>query len=168
MLNETTIEGGGAIPAVTTTPITISPLIPDFGFLPGAAGFGAPISSADGLPATQAGSHPYQLTVATGYPSEKPQDVSAAGHLRDVAIDLPPGEIVNPNSTSQLCHEEQLVSNSCPEASQIGTVIFTTATLGGSRSASRPYLTWSRLPARPRPSASTAAASASSSTSSAR
>ena len=45
-----------------------------------------------------------------GFPAKKPSDraVIAAGHLRDASVDLPPGEIVNPNSTAKLCEEVQL------------------------------------------------------------
>ncbi|HEX3042037.1 MAG TPA: hypothetical protein VHP56_08135 [Solirubrobacterales bacterium] len=129
LLNEAVIEGGGALPAATTTPIVISPSIATFGFLPGAAGFGALLTNADGSAATQAGSHPYQMTVELGWPSEKPSQVAPAGAVRDVVTDLPPGEILNPNSTSALCTEAQLTTNKCPVGSQIGMTTLTTAAL---------------------------------------
>src|SRR5262249_25743925 len=53
----------------------------------------------------------------------------AAGRLRDLIIDLPRGEVVNPTATSVRCTEVQLISEShpgCPDASQIGTVTLTT------------------------------------------
>jgi hypothetical protein len=123
LLNEASVEGGGAPPVVATTPMTISPSVASFGFLPGENGFSAPQSSADGSAATQAGSHPFQLTVELGFPSEEvpvTEEVLAAGAVRDVVTDLPPGEIVNPNSTSKFCVEAQLITNKCPVASQIG------------------------------------------------
>jgi hypothetical protein len=127
---EVTVEGGGAPPVVSAVPVTITPLTAPFGFLPGEDGFGASLTSADGAAATQAGSHPYQLTIQLGFPSERigngAESLFAAGAVRDVATDLPPGEIVNPNSTSKLCSEVQLVSNGCPRDSQIGTASVTT------------------------------------------
>jgi hypothetical protein len=129
---ETVVEGGGATPTSVQTPIEITPAIPDFGFLAGPDGFGLPLTSADGSAATQAGSHPHQLTVEMSFPSDKPTDVhvAAAGHLRDAGADLPPGMIVNPNSTPTLCTEVRLIRNKCPESSQIGMVTITTSGLG--------------------------------------
>jgi uncharacterized repeat protein (TIGR01451 family) len=122
--NEITIEGGGTTPAVATTPITVAPSVAPFGFLAGGAGFAAPLSTADGSAVTQAGSHPYQMTVELGWPSERPGSyVIGAGNVRNAVLDLPPGEIVNPNSTAAFCTESQLAGGGggCPEASQIGT-----------------------------------------------
>jgi hypothetical protein len=131
VLNEAQVEGGGALPVVRSQAFAISATPPPFGFLPGDTGFSAPLSDAAGAAATQAGSHPYQLTVELSWPVEKPNSLlSAAGHLRDASVDLPPGEIVNPNSTPVLCTLAQLLSSragqqvrtGCPEASQIGSV----------------------------------------------
>jgi hypothetical protein len=132
LLNEASIEGGGATPASATTPIEITLAISAFGFLPGENGFGAPLNSADGAPVTQAGSHPYQLTTEMSWPSEKPSEanVFSAGHLRDASADLPFGEIVNPNSTPKLCTEAQLITEKCPDGAQIGAVTVTTVGLG--------------------------------------
>jgi hypothetical protein len=132
LVNQATVEGGGATPAAIETPIEITSAIPSFDFLPGETGFGAPLTSADGSAATQAGSHPYQLTVELSFPSEKPskENVASAGHLHDASADLPPGMIVNPNSTPVLCTSVQLSSSKCPDASQIGVTTFTTSGLG--------------------------------------
>jgi hypothetical protein len=133
LLNEVTLEGGGGTPVTIMTPIEITPAIPNFDFLPGVAGFNAPLTSADGLVETQAGSHPHQLTVEMSWPSEKNNAaaVTAAGHLRGAVADLPPGEIVNPNSTQTLCTEVELISaEGCPAASQIGSLVVTTSILG--------------------------------------
>ncbi|HEY2333555.1 MAG TPA: hypothetical protein VGH58_00920 [Solirubrobacterales bacterium] len=132
LLNEAIVEGGGTTPAATSTPITISPSVAAFDFLPGENGFAAPLTAADGAAATQAGSHPYQLSIEMGFPAKKPSDsaVIAAGRLRDASADLPPGEIVNPNSTSKLCQEVQLVSGHCPAGSQIGLVTASSSGLG--------------------------------------
>jgi uncharacterized repeat protein (TIGR01451 family) len=130
LLNEAQAEGGNAPPIATTTPTTISSLIAPFGFLPGDSGFSAPVTSADGSAATQAGAHPYQLTVDIGLPSEKQKEILAVGAVRNLSAELPPGEIVNPNSTSKLCTEAQFVTNHCPDEAQIGTATATTNIFG--------------------------------------
>ncbi len=135
LVNEATAEGGSAAPASTVSQLTVSPSIPDFGFLSGEAGFGAPVIDAGGAASTQAGSHPFQLSLDFGWPSIGPLTaagaVTGAGHVKDAKLDLPPGEIVNPNSTSVLCTEAQLLSSKCPDGSQIGSVTFSTSFLGG-------------------------------------
>ncbi|HEY2334886.1 MAG TPA: hypothetical protein VGH58_07770 [Solirubrobacterales bacterium] len=120
--SEATVEGGGAAPAVTTMPVTISPAVAPFDFLPGDGGFSAPLTNADGSAAVQAGSHPNQLTLQLGFPSEEPFfDFNLPTESpRDIAADLPPGEIVNPNSTAELCTQAELVTGRCPPGSQIG------------------------------------------------
>jgi hypothetical protein len=128
LLNEASIEGGGALPISTHTTTTVGSSLPPFDFLPG---FSAPFSGEDGAAATQAGSHPYQLSIDMGFPTEKPtkEALGGSGHLHDVIVDLPRGEIVNPNATPVLCTEAQLVTEleePCPEGSQVGTVTITT------------------------------------------
>ena len=119
--NEATIEGGGAEDAATTSPVVISPDVASFDFLPGSVGFDAPFSDPDGAATTQAGSHPYQLTLDVGFPT-KPGvgGLVAAGHLHDAAVDLPRGVIINPAATPELCTEAELVGANCPPASQVG------------------------------------------------
>jgi hypothetical protein len=130
-LNEVTIEGGNATPVTIPAPIEVSPALPAFGFLPSEAGFSAPLSSAEGAAATQAGSHPHQLTVELSFPTWKlTQDrLSSVEQLRDSVVDLPPGEILNPNSTAERCTEAELIVDSCPQASQIGNVTVVTGFL---------------------------------------
>ncbi len=106
---------------------------PPFNFLPG---FAAALTAADGAPSTQAGSHPNQVSIQMGFPTEKPsqESLGAAGHLRDLFVDLPPGTIVNPAATPVRCTEVQLITEEggagneagCPLASQVGTVTITT------------------------------------------
>jgi hypothetical protein len=124
--NEARVEEGGALPQAATTSTTVSAAIPSFDFLPGAEGFSAPLSEEDGSATTQAGSHPYQLSVDFTFPTESPGALTSAGHVRDVIVDLPPGEIVNPRATPK-CTEAQFesgtgIGNLCPVGSQIGIV----------------------------------------------
>ncbi|HXS34425.1 MAG TPA: hypothetical protein VN758_11705, partial [Solirubrobacterales bacterium] len=128
LLNEATVQGGGAtsVSAKTTTPTGNLPA--PFDFLPG---FAVPLNESDGSAAQLAGTHPYQLTTTLGFPTEKPQPktLGGAGHVREVTVDLPPGEIVNPAATPVLCTEAELTSEGepgCPDASQVGLVDLTT------------------------------------------
>jgi hypothetical protein len=133
--DQASVEGGGALPTIATAQTTIGDQAVPFGFLAGESGFTAPLTDEDGSPATQAGGHPYQLTVDLGFPTRKPNfTLIASGHLRDSIVDLPRGEIVNPNATPVLCTEKELFSEGlpgCPAASQIGTITLLTFTAGG-------------------------------------
>lgn len=67
--NQASIVGGGAAEARTSTTTTISSSLPSFGFLSGNAGFSAAVTTPQGQPATQAGSHPYSMTFDLGFPT---------------------------------------------------------------------------------------------------
>ncbi len=71
----------------------------------------------DGTPDTQAGSHPYQFIDNFELNShfkrlesnaDSPYIRMPDGVLRDLAVDLPPGFVGDPNATSQKCTEEEL------------------------------------------------------------
>jgi hypothetical protein len=123
LLTKVAVEGGGGAPTTHEAPVTVSPSIAPFGFISGLDGFAAPQTSADGTAATQAGSHPYQLIFDLGFSSKQasPQIMSAVGEARDISVDLPPGEILNPNATATRCVEAQLVSHTCPPSSTLGS-----------------------------------------------
>ncbi len=59
-----------------------------------------------------------------GFPSELPNPEYPTGSeaVRDIYTDLPPGMILNPNSTPARCTELQLNQHHCPQDSQIGSV----------------------------------------------
>ncbi len=117
-----------------------------FGFLPGAEGFDASAVNSDGSTATQAGSHPAYLTIA--YTLRRYLDPHAHvgiypnADIKDAIVNLPPGLIVNPNSTPTKCTEAQLESDlshgGCPASSQIGAVNVTVNLFGGESSESSP------------------------------
>jgi hypothetical protein len=119
-----------------------------FGFLPGPAGFEARAVADGGAPATAAGSHPYlldfQLGLSLGPESPgQPGVPFSDGDLRDLTIELAPGTILNPTAVAQ-CRatafntprsspfEASLSGESCPDASQVGTVEVTSSSRGGS------------------------------------
>jgi len=127
--NEASVKGGGAKEIKTKTEIEISSDSPPFDFLSGPGGFSAPLTEADGGVATAAGSHPYALTTIAGFPTQKHPGavLVGAGHLRDITVDFPRGQIINPAATSVRCTEAELVTEaSCPASSQIGTITIRT------------------------------------------
>lgn len=125
-LNEARIQGGGASDATTSSTVAISPAVAPFGFLPASAGLDGPFTDPDGEATTQAGSHPYQLTLDLGFPTKlSGGKLVASGHLHDATLDLPRGVIINPTATTVLCTEAELTSDptpNCPKDSQVGTV----------------------------------------------
>jgi uncharacterized repeat protein (TIGR01451 family) len=140
--NRVSMAGGGALnTANTTSPITVSSKSPSFDF----PGWDAWFSNADGTLDTQAGSHPYEATftfdlanIHCGSAEEKISGsacregeeighLHSAGSARNIAVDVPPGLIGDPNAVPQ-CTRRQLDTEKCPDASQIGIA---TATVEG-------------------------------------
>ena len=125
------ITGGGVTEASTSvsSPIQTDPV--PFGVSP--PGLLAPLTEADGSPATLAGSHPYQQTVDFGFPSQAAGEDAPpnAGHPHEILIHLPPGLIGNPAASAALCSEAQLQTGACSPESQIG--IFGLTTLGAGK-----------------------------------
>ena len=124
---EASIEGGGAgQPAATATEIALDGSDAPFDFLKGNDGLSAFATAADGALSTQAGSHPYQLTVGTGFPrvTTGSRLFPSGSGVKDISVDLPQGTVVNPEATPVLCTEAQLADNSvgCPIASQVGAM----------------------------------------------
>lgn len=122
--NAASIEGGGAATVTTTTPIQIASSPPPFGILPG---FNTKLTEADGSETTEAGAHPYELSVNATFPTERLPGggLIAAGHLRDFSVDFPRGLVINPKATPVLCTEAQLITEEepgCPPASVVGTI----------------------------------------------
>jgi hypothetical protein len=127
---EVSISGGGAPEARTTAPTRVDPAPAPFDFLSAPLGLSAPLTGSDGSPMTQAGSHPYQLTVDLGFSVAKTGngELAGSGHLHDQVTELPPGLVGNPAATPELCSEAQLASAThCPLATQVGTITATTS-----------------------------------------
>jgi hypothetical protein len=128
--NKVKISGGNAADAVTETTTTISSTPSPFEFLPGPNGLSASLTDPDGAPMSQAGDHPYQLTVDVGFPSQRlpgglPGEETikgAGGGLRNLITDLPHGVLGNPNASPVLCTEAELESDSCPDKSAVGVI----------------------------------------------
>lgn len=133
---EASIEGGGAaeMTASVDTPVTSTPAT--FGFLEGRAGAYGTATGEDGLVATQAGSHPYQLEIGMNFNDVAPKEpgdtlrVPSAG-LKTISGELPQGVVVDPTAVPK-CTEIRLESEAgCPDATQIGTVRLSTSLSNG-------------------------------------
>ncbi len=125
--NHVSVTGGGApSPAAESTQVRFSGEEAPFGF----SGFDAWLTNADGMTDTQAGSHPYEMTVAFsvngrghGFFQEYPAD----GETQQVVVNLPPGVVGDPTATPRCtrrqfdgeggAHEEE---PTCPASTQIG------------------------------------------------
>jgi hypothetical protein len=119
----------------------------DFGFLPGSAGFDVSATELDGSVDAKAGSHPYELSTTIGLnpssePAGQPGFFFSDGDVRDIRIDRPPGLIENQNVVAQCSiaafntprvspFQESLSGESCPDASQVGTITVRGAFAGG-------------------------------------
>ena len=110
-----------------------------FGLLPGPEGLSASVTEADGSPATLSGSHPYEAKVHIGL--NKAGSFSD-GDLRDLHLTLPAGLLPNVASLPE-CSEAafnthrtspfqaSLSGESCPNATQVGTIGVRSAAAGG-------------------------------------
>jgi hypothetical protein len=117
--NHVAVGGGGAASAAETTdPFTISSATPSFGLN---GEFDSWLSTAAGMTDTQAGSHPFDLTLSFGL-NINSETERAAGALRDIKIALPPGIVGDPHATA-LCTRQELLSaatGDCPPDTTVG------------------------------------------------
>ncbi|HWA53609.1 MAG TPA: hypothetical protein VG816_05490, partial [Solirubrobacterales bacterium] len=137
VLDKAVIEGGGTTPISTSQATKISSAASPFGFQGGPSGLFGSVTNPDGGASTMAGSHPYQATVAGFYLNSNPTTpdntalVAPNGGLHEIDVDLPRGEVVNPQATPH-CTESQLQSHiGCPLGTQVGTVALTLSIIGG-------------------------------------
>jgi hypothetical protein len=135
------IEGDEAAPAESSTTNTLESGTPAFGV----SLFKAPTLTPEGEPATQAGSHPYDLSTPIGLDSvvrESPNsDVQATAveDPRDIVVDLPPGLSGSALATPARCTFAQLEAgaesgiqggSNCPAESVLGNIVTFPATNG--------------------------------------
>jgi hypothetical protein len=87
------------------------------------------VSNKAGVPATQAGSHPYAITTSIVFNHvvtavEEPSRVRTYGDPKDIEVNLPTGVIVDARATDARCTEAQLESQegpaSCPNGAAVG------------------------------------------------
>jgi hypothetical protein len=115
-LNEAGISGAGAPPALLRHPVA-------FAGKPGeATSFGVEtyeqtIEEPGGVPATQAGSHPFQLTTTLDLNQDSEgQPVALA---KDLSFQLPPGLVGNPTAHPR-CSDAQFSAGTCPADTVVG------------------------------------------------
>jgi hypothetical protein len=113
----------------------------DFGFKSGTDGFAVSAIAPDApgapgvpVPATLAGSHPYQMTFRVGLnASGPPGAVFSDGDLRDLEIEMPPGMLLNPSAIEACASSifntprvspfaQNRSGENCPGRTQVGTV----------------------------------------------
>ncbi|HEY1689582.1 MAG TPA: hypothetical protein VGF95_12050, partial [Solirubrobacteraceae bacterium] len=115
--NQVVVSGGGAPnTAEASNPFTISSTPAEFGI----AGFNGWFSNANGTIDTQAGSHPYEMTLSFGVNTVGYG--AAGGGLRDISIALPQGVIGNPHAVPQCTRQQFLeaLTGGCPPDTQVG------------------------------------------------
>jgi hypothetical protein len=131
LTNAATVSGGGVLDASTSSQNSVGGPPPPFA----AAGFGNLIAGPDGLPATQAGGHPYELTTRIDLNNvyRIPPDnangsvrTTAVEDLKDAVVDLPLGLLGSALATPQ-CTFAQLGDQfgsppGCPAATQVGNI----------------------------------------------
>jgi hypothetical protein len=112
-VNTVAITGGGALtPANTTSPVS-------FGTAPAKSGYqrvDSWFSGVNGTLDTQAGSHPYSLTVSLVLEND---GLAPIAEPRNITVNLPRGLIGNPTAIPR-CTSAQLNSQKCPPDTQVG------------------------------------------------
>lgn len=118
--NALSIAGGGAAGATAKMPVAISSQATQFGV----ERYKLAPEDDHGQPATQAGSHPFQLFTELSLNADNDQTKPPAA-VKDLTISLPPGLIGNPSTVPQ-CTDTQLNTrvaaglNACPPETAVG------------------------------------------------
>ncbi len=115
-LNEAVVEGGGASRETSRQPFTVSGAATPFGV----EWFEQTPESVGGVPDTQAGSHPFQLTTTLDLnQSVEAGTVQQPALVKDLRFYLPAGLVGNPNAIPQ-CTSAQFSAEACPLDTVIG------------------------------------------------
>jgi hypothetical protein len=132
--NTVSVSGGGAASTTVSTTTPVGENHAGFGL----QRFDAWTSDENGLPVTQAGSHPYAVSTSFSFNTEDHIEdeelswVAAGGDPKDIRVDLPPGLIGDPSAVPQ-CTQQQFHTIrpgtqalggqiSCPDDSAVGIV----------------------------------------------
>jgi uncharacterized repeat protein (TIGR01451 family) len=151
--NSATVQGGGAaaVASVQASPNTVNSASP----APAITNFSFDATDEDGLPASEAATHPYAFTVSFDT-STQISEIGAShfvkyetigGELKEIAVNLPLGFIGNPLATPARCPLLDMDVKSglptCPQGSVVGYVALKTKN-GGQGSPRRFLVTGSR------------------------
>ncbi len=135
-----------ALLAAVVAALGTTPALATFGFPAGTTGFDGSVASQGGSPDTQAGSHPYSLTVGlrlntTINHAGKP---ASDGSVKDIQIDTPAGFTGNPTAVLK-CTPNQLSqqgggspAENCPPGAQVGVAAVRLTISQGNLSATVP------------------------------
>jgi hypothetical protein len=126
-VDQASVSGGGAATATTSSTFAVSEAAPQFGI----ENYELRPESADGLPDTQAGSHPFQLTTDIAL-NQGAQPVKQPAAVKDLHFNLPPGLIGNPTPfpqcpLSKFLHLEIGGFDTCPSDTVVGVASVTIA-----------------------------------------
>jgi len=100
--------------------VLAAPAPADFGI----SSFGASLTDEGGVPFTQAGGHPYEVTTTFTLNTADTGVFGSLGpdqNVKDVEVDLPPGLIGNPQALPK-CTYQDFIARLCPPGTQVGTV----------------------------------------------
>jgi hypothetical protein len=126
VIDEASIEGGEALPASASQSLAVTAAPAPFGF----ERFEFQPEYENGSPATQAGSHPFQMTTTIGLNSTFEAGVVKPSAMpKDLHVKLPPGLVGNPNAVPR-CTNEQFETiikykDLCPQDTAVGVVLVT-------------------------------------------
>jgi hypothetical protein len=166
--NTATISGGGAVTSASVS--ASNPLNSSTPPAFGVSYFNALVSNEVGIPFTQAGGHPYAVTVNFGFNMETEQgevgvapssavsfNSVAEDDSRELAFDLPLGLVGNPLATPRcslaLVADPGLNQTHCPRDTQVG-IVYLNYGLGGGPNApglAGPFALFNVVPERGRP-----------------
>ncbi|MCW2989067.1 MAG: hypothetical protein JWM24_2005, partial [Solirubrobacterales bacterium] len=130
--NEFTVSGGAAAAATISRPLAFSAQPTPFGI----ENYELPPEEVGGAGATQAGSHPFQLTTminlnqAAARTGKGVYEVQPAGLAKDVRFHWPPGLLGNPSplprcTIGQFLTNIKARENACPPQSAVGVALVT-------------------------------------------
>jgi hypothetical protein len=148
--NQVAVSGGGAPSTSKALASTVTTVSSAFDFLPGDQGLAGMATDEEGVAATQAGSHPFALTLSADFPAmvipgaEAGKAVAPVGRPRNLVFSLPQGVVGNPLATER-CTEAQLGSENppksegCPLQSQVGIVQVFSSDFNGATSFNVPF-----------------------------
>jgi uncharacterized repeat protein (TIGR01451 family) len=152
-MNRVLVSGGGAPSALVVRPFEVGPSAAGFGV----ADYELTPEEEGGSLATQAGSHPFQLTTNLELEEIVGEDAFEgqygknnrfpAGHVKDLHFELPAGLVGNPTVTPQCSFQQfttaefiddKLVDNNCPANTAVGVASVRIGYFGGERTINSP------------------------------
>ncbi len=123
-VNEALVSGGGAPTVARREPVSLSDASVRFGV----QNYEMNVEEAGGVPDTQAGSHPFQLTTTLSLNQDR-DVLEAPAVVKDLSVKLPPGLIGNPTPFPR-CSVEDFIQEACPADTAVGVAQTKAGVLG--------------------------------------